>query len=406
MASNTIEIFELGQIISAITPPKKIQTSDFLERGDFPIIDQSVGEIAGWINDESALVHPPEEGLIVFGDHTCVLKFLTEPFAQGADGIKIIKVKKGIDPYFVFAHLTAFPLLNDGYKRHFSELKRLRIRVPDLKSQTAIAQFRHTIDSKIAVNEALCKTLEELAVTIFNSWFISFDPIKAKIAGESPAFMDDVTAALFPGSMDESELGLIPKGWSAAQLNSVLILHKVIVKAGIETEFVPYVPVDQISSKEIFLKSSAPGDLAKTSLVSFMKNDILFGAMRPYFHKVTLAPFDGTTRTTTFVLRPKNQQYLAFGLFTVFQERAVAYATSHAQGSTIPYAVWNNSFENFPTVVPTLEIASEFNKLVKPMIEYGYSLVTENRELVQLRDSLLPRLISGELEIPEDMLAS
>jgi len=287
-----------------------------------------------------------------------------------------------------------------------SALSAITIDLPSMPQQLGIVELLSKIDQKIAINNALSKTLEDIAQTIFNSWFIDFDPVKAKMAGEEPAGMNAATAALFPDSMEESELGLIPKGWNATQLNSVLLLHKATVKAGVKTESIPYVPVDQINSKDIFLKNSASGENAKTSLVSFLKYDILFGAMRPYFHKVTLAPFDATTRTTTFVLRPKIVEYLAFGLFTVFQEKAVAYATNHAQGTTIPYAVWNNSFEYFPTVVPTSEIASEFNKLVLPMMEYGYSLVAENREYVKMRDSLLPRLISGELQIPEEMFTS
>jgi type I restriction enzyme S subunit len=186
----------------------------------------------------------------------------------------------------------------------------------------------------------------------------------------------------------------------------MLVLHKTTIKAGTATESVPYVPIDQIGSRDIFLKNSMSGTEAKTSLVSFKKNDILFGAMRPYFHKVVLAPFDGTTRTTTFVLRVINPRYLAFSLLTLFQDSAVAYATNHSQGTTIPYAVWSNSFESYPLVIPSETVATAFNDLVLPLLEYGYSLMKENQELVQIRDDLLPRLISGELQIPEEMLAS
>jgi type I restriction enzyme S subunit len=282
----------------------------------------------------------------------------------------------------------------------------ISISCPSLAQQTGIVRILSAIDQKITMNNALSKTLEDIAQTIFKSWFIDFDPVKAKMAEEKISGMDAATAALFPDSMEDSELGLIPQGWQARQLKSVLVLHKSTIKAGTATESVPYVPIDQIGSRNIFLKNSISGSEAKTSLVSFEKNEILFGAMRPYFHKVVLAPFDGTTRTTTFVLRAINPRYLAFSLLTVFQDSAVAYATNHSQGTTIPYAVWNNSFENYPIVFPSEKVATAFNDSVLPLIEYGYSLVTENQKLVQLRDGLLPRLISGELQIPEEMLAS
>ena len=285
-------------------------------------------------------------------------------------------------------------------------LDRLLIPVPTLKVQEQIAEILGSLDMKIAVNNALSKTLEIIAQTIFKSWFIDFDPVKAKMAGEKPAGMDAATAALFPDSMEESELGIVPSGWKVTKLSSSLKLHKSTVKAGASTESVPYVPVDQIGAKDIFLKNSMPGSAAKTSLVSFRKNDILFGAMRPYFHKVVLAPFDGTTRTTTFVLRVINSNYLSHSLFTVNQENAVAFATNNSQGTTIPYAVWNNSFEDFPMVLPPEPTAKAFNDLVLPIIEYGYSLIAQNRSLVEIRNGLLPRLISGELQIPDEMLAS
>ena len=406
MKSESKSILELGEIIETVTPPKKIQTSEFLGTGNYPIVDQSPPQVAGWTNDVTSLVHPPKEGLIVFGDHTCVLKFQTKPFAQGADGIKIIKVQKEINTHYVYAHLKAYPLLNDGYKRHFSELKRLKILIPDMKIQDYISGIHQVIDAKIDSNNALSKTLEEIAQAIFKSWFIDFDPVKAKMAGEKPAGMNDATATLFPDSFVETELGLIPGGWKATKLSSSLKLQKSTVKAGPFTESVPYVPVDQIGAKDIFLKNSMQGSEAKTSLVSFKKNDILFGAMRPYFHKVVLAPFDGTTRTTTFVLRAINPHYLSHSLFTVYQENAVAYATNNSQGTTIPYAVWTNSFEDFPIVLPPEPIAKAFNDLVLPILEFGYSLIAQNRLLIEIRDGLLPRLISGDLRIPEEMLAS
>jgi type I restriction enzyme S subunit len=128
--------------------------------------------------------------------------------------------------------------------------------------------------------------------------------------------------------------------------------------------------------------------------------------MRPYFHKVALAPFDGTTRTTTFVLHPDNEAFLAFGLLTLFEDKSVAYATKNAQGTTIPYAVWPNSFEKMPIVKPPAPIAEAFNIQVLALLNFGYSLVAQNDTLTKMKDSLLPRLISGELQIPEEMLAS
>lgn len=286
------------------------------------------------------------------------------------------------------------------------QIKEFTFDFPPYAEQLAISRILWNVDNKITNNNHLSKTLEKMTEAIFKSWFIDFDPIKAKMRGEKPAGMDEETAALFPDSFEESELGLIPKGWTCSSLKTVMTLEKTSTRVGSEIESKPYVPIDQISSKNIFLSNWLPGSLAKTSLISFKKNDILFGAMRPYFHKVALAPFDGTTRSTTFVLRPKKANFLAYILFLLFQNEAIEYATNHSQGTTIPYAVWSNSFENFPIVLPSAEIIRIYNSIVMPFIEFGYSLIKENESLKTIRDSLLPRLISGELQIPEEMLAS
>lgn len=317
---------------------------------------------------------------------------------------------KEVDLHFLYYLLKSLPITSNsdsavpGLNREFAHS--LEICVPDIQGQNAIGKILFSLDQKIEANNALSKTLEDIAQTIFKSWFIDFDPVKAKMAGEKPAGMDAATAALFPDSFEKTELGLIPSGWKATKLSSSLKLCKSTVKAGPFTENVPYVPVDQIGARDIFLKNSMHGSEAKTSLVSFKKNDILFGAMRPYFHKVVLAPFDGTTRTTTFVLRAINPHYLSHSLFSVYQESAVAFATNNSQGTTIPYAVWSNSFEDLPIVLPPEPIAKAFNDIVLPMLEFGYSLIAQNRTLVEIRDGLLPRLISGDLQIPEEMLAS
>ena len=287
-----------------------------------------------------------------------------------------------------------------------SHLAFVEMPLPSIQEQRFIGTVLENITKQIELNTNLSKSLEAIAQSIFMSWFIDFDPVYAKMKGEKPLGMDRLTASMFPDELVSSGLGMIPESWEVKPLNQLLSLHKKIQVAGEETERLPYVPIDQISPRTVFLQKSLSGELAKTSLVRFEKLDILFGAMRPYFHKVAIAPFSGVTRTTTFVLRPMIRESLFFGLFTVFQERAIDYATNHSQGTTIPYASWTNSFENFPFVQPSDRLVSKFNEIVSPLIEYGQSLLSQNETLTNLRDLLLPRLISGELQIPVEMLES
>jgi len=124
-------------LVETVTPPKKIQKTAFGVAGRFPIIDQSQDAIAGWTDDEAALVRP-RKPLVVFGDHTCAIKLVDTPFAQGADGIKILQTIDALDPRFLFQVLRARPLESDGYKRHYSKLKEHQIPLPPLDVQKEI----------------------------------------------------------------------------------------------------------------------------------------------------------------------------------------------------------------------------------------------------------------------------
>jgi type I restriction enzyme M protein len=127
----------IESLVETITPPAKIQKTAFGKVGRFPIIDQSQDAIAGWTDDESTLVRP-SKSLVIFGDHTCAIKLVEAPFAQGADGIKILQTIDTLDPRFLFHVLRARPLESDGYQRHYSKLKEHQIPLPPLEVQKEI----------------------------------------------------------------------------------------------------------------------------------------------------------------------------------------------------------------------------------------------------------------------------
>lgn len=128
---------DLQNLADTVTPPLKLQTSEYATTGEIPIIDQSQDYIAGWTNQSAAAIDP-QDGLVVFGDHTCAVKFVDRPFAQGADGIKILRTRQALLPKYLALYLQAYPLAQDGYRRHFSKLKEYPIRFPELDVQQAI----------------------------------------------------------------------------------------------------------------------------------------------------------------------------------------------------------------------------------------------------------------------------
>jgi len=137
------------------------RTTDYLPDGRFPIIDQSPVDICGWTNDETALVKA-DFPLLIFGDHSCVVKLAKSPFAQGADGIKILAPKQEIEAHFLFFSLQANPIEQRGYRRHFSALKEKVIAFPPRETgeQQKIADCLSSLDELIRAEAAQIDALK------------------------------------------------------------------------------------------------------------------------------------------------------------------------------------------------------------------------------------------------------
>lgn len=142
---------KLEELITTITPPAKLPSSNYRQSGKFPIVDQSQQAICGWTDDASAVVEDAWP-LIVFGDHTCALKLIRQPFAQGADGIKILKARTVVSTEYLFHALNYRPLVMEDYKRHFSILKERRVFYPVVVTgeQQKIADCLSSLDELIA----------------------------------------------------------------------------------------------------------------------------------------------------------------------------------------------------------------------------------------------------------------
>ena len=268
---------------------------------------------------------------------------------------------------------------------NMTDIRNLELpRLPPLPIQQKIAAILSPYDDLIENNIRRIQILEEMARIIYRQWFVEFQ---------------------FPGHehvpMVESELGMIPKGWEIGKLGDIVDNIRKTEKPGKHLEPLPYVPIDCISRRSIALMQHKLSREAKSSLIAFKRNDILFGAMRAYFHKVTFAPFDGITRQTCFVLRSKNPNNYPFDLFTIFQDSTVKYASNYSTGSTIPYATWDGALAVMPIIKPPDPLIQQFSNIVTPMFDSIRMMAMKNTNLRQTRDLLLPKLISGELDVSE-----
>ena len=160
-----------------------------------------------------------------------------------------------------------------------------------------------------------------------------------------------------------------------------------------------YYPIDVLPKNNIILQDGKSIEEAQSSLIEFNKNEILVGAMRVYFHRVCLTNNSGITRNTTFVLKPKDEDYLYYSLLTLYQESFINYANITSKGTTMPYAVWENVCSEFDIYIPTKEELEEFNIVCKAIINKMNINQAENQKLEQIKDTLLPKLMNGEIDL-------
>ncbi|GAB5604858.1 restriction endonuclease subunit S [Sideroxyarcus sp. TK5] len=254
--------------------------------------------------------------------------------------------------------------------------------LPPIYIQRRIAGILSAYDELIENNQRRIRILEEMARSLYREWFVHF-----RYPGHESAPLVD------------SPLGQIPQGWEVKKLGDLINYKRRSTKPGQQLDERRYVPIDCLPSKSLALLEAKPIEEAQSSLQLFEKGDILFGAMRPYFHKVVVAPFAGVTRTTCFVFKPMQPGWHAFATMTVFDETTVAYANAHSQGATIPYAVWDGSLSEMPLVLPSTEVLQRFETVVAPMLSQLAQSFFALGNLRRTRDLLLPRLLSGAINI-------
>jgi len=253
-----------------------------------------------------------------------------------------------------------------------SDIENLEVLLPDIDTQKNIVAILSVIDEKIRQNTEINNNLEQQMRALYKSWFIDFKP--------------------FGNTM--------PCNWKTGKLKEVLKLKRQSLKTGDNTEL-PYLPIDVIPMRTFALTGFKQNSEAQSSLITFDKDDIIIGAMRVYFHRVVLAPCDGITRTTCFTLAPHHKEYLSFALLCCDQDSSIDYAQSTSKGSTMPYAIWEGGLGDMEIAIPTLEIAQEFNEIVLPMLRQIQNSYFENNRLREMRDGLLPHLMSGELDVSD-----
>jgi type I restriction enzyme S subunit len=255
------------------------------------------------------------------------------------------------------------------------------------------------LDDKLELNRRMSETLEAMARALFKSWFVDFDPVRAKAEGRDPGLPRPI-ADLFPDRLVDSELGEIPEGWDIKQFGDVAEHPRRTVQPGSIGPDMPYIALEHMPRRCIALSEWGVAAGLESNKFEFKAGEILFGKLRPYFHKVGVAPVDGVCSTDIVVVVPKEPHWFSFVLGVVSSDEFVEFTNAGSTGTKMPRTSWAD-MARYELVKPPITIAKAFTDRMRPSVERIIAGIHESRSLAALRDALLPRLISGDLRVED-----
>ncbi len=361
-------------------------------------------EPAQFTTDARKMAYPGDLLFCVRGSTTGRMNWADQEYAIGR-GIASLRHKRGqqFQPFVQAVVEFSLPdLLNQATGSTFPNVSARQLATiwwPPLKlsEQRAIAHILGTLDDKIELNRRMNETLEAMARALFKSWFVDFDPVRAKMEGHDTGLPRHL-ADLFPDRLVDSELGEIPEGWEVASLGDVAALRRKGIDPASEASDTPYIGLADMPRGSIALTDWGETGSVSSRKSAFKAGDILFGKLRPYFHKVGIAPVDGLCSTDIVVLGARKPKWSAFVLACVSSSAFVAHTSQTATGTKMPRTSWQ-AMRRYELGRPTDTMASEFQRTVSPMLRRIVSNIHESRTLTALRDALLPKLISGEIRL-------
>ena len=279
------------------------------------------------------------------------------------------------------------------------DIPNFELTIPPMEDQREISTVLDSLDDRITLLRETNATLEAIAQALFKSWFVDFDPVRAKMEGRTPEGMDEATAALFPDGFEESELGLVPRGWRVGVLGDVAQTVRQQLQPSDLHADINYVGLEHIPRKSLSLVNWGSADGLESAKTTFSDGNILFGKLRPYFHKVVVAPFDGVCSTDILVCQAKKSAYYGFVAMQLFSTTLIEYAERLSNGAKMPRVGWKD-LAAYPVVIPSESAAVGYTQVIEALLARMKANVHEAQTLATLRDTLLPRLISGQLRLP------
>jgi type I restriction enzyme S subunit len=396
----TAQIGDIGRVVTGKTPPTAdsenyggelpfITPSDMDGKKYMYLTERTVSEKG--IKYVKNLLVPPKTVFVSCIGSDMGKVGMTRVESVTNQQINSIIVKNGIDPDYIYYNLysrkdelqrlatsgSAQPILNKG---HFSQLK---IILPSIVEQHTIARILGTLDDKIELNRKMNETLEAMARAIFKSWFVDFDPVHAKAEGRNPGLPPKI-ADLFPDKFQDSKLGKIPKGWKVGTLGSILELaygkglREQDRRSGNIPVFGSNGQVGWHDEKLVDGPGIIVGRKGNPGIVTWTHTDFF--------------PID-----TTFYVVPKQKELSFYYLFYTLQLQDLP---SLNADSAVPGLNRNLAYMSLQ-VVPENKVVKTFDAFVILIYKKIFENEQEIRTLAAIRDTLLPKLLSGEIRVKD-----
>jgi type I restriction enzyme, S subunit len=285
-------------------------------------------------------------------------------------------------------------------------LEALPIPHPPLAEQKAIAAVLGALDDKIELNRRMNATLEAMARALFQSWFVDFDPVRAKLDGRPPTALDPATAALFPDAFQESSLGSIPQGWEVCPLfDKIQLLSGGTPKTSEPTYWdggIPWYSVrDAPSETDVWVictdKNVSPLGIANSAAQVFPE-------------KTTIISARGTVGKLALTAVPMAMNQSCYGVrgafrygdyFTYYSLREATAQLQQRTHGTVFDTITTETFKTLDCIFPMPKITDAFDKVIEPLLGQIRANLHQSRTLATLRDTLLPKLLSGTLSLPK-----
>jgi type I restriction enzyme S subunit len=285
------------------------------------------------------------------------------------------------------------------------------VELPSPSQQRAIAHILGTLDDKIELNRRMNETLEAMARALFKSWFVDFDPVRAKAEGHQPPGMDATTAALFPSKFHDSELGEIPMGWRVRAIGEAVTVVGGSTPRTAEPAFWDggnhyWATPKDLSGKRapVLLETErriTDAGVAQISSGLLPAGTLLLSSRAPIGY-LAIAQIPVAVNQGFIAIPPGGMLSSAFLLFWIHFN--MDQILSRAGGTTFQ-EISKRNFRPLPSIVPSPDILERFTLAAQPLIERITNNERESRNVERVRDALLPRLLSGELSVGKAMKA-